>query len=719
MSDERKGRGPNVKGRTRGRRYGRRHALAIVAAAIALEGSTLRADAPLTIAFTTDLHAHLQGFGPSSEYTPETTGDDGTVGGAARIATILRRIRAERAEVEETVIFLDSGDFTMGTMFSFLTASQALELRVLNAMGCAATTLGNHEFDYSIPGLCGMLSAAADGGFAIPVLSSNIRFSPDDPSDDCLAELAQSGAIRPHLVIDGPAGSKIGVLGLLGINAEAVSIGKGPISFSGTMETLIADASAAVRALREQEGADVVVCLSHSGVSDDPVFSEDEILAQLVDGIDVILSGHSHTPLARPIVVRKPGGRDTIVVQAGAYGESVGDLRLAIGPSGVRLLDYTLVRVDDAVPGNPAIQAIVDAGAAAVDALIAPLAMDMPVAETAFDITCPEYAESNLGNLVADAMRAALNAVEVPATGEPVRAYFEARGVLRDDLLRGDRGILSVADVFDAVPLGMGPDGIPGYPLLSFHITGHEIKQALEIGTTLTILLGADAFVHVSGIRAEVDLCRPPFDRVVAVWMGDELAGYEALDLSPENPTLHKVGANLYIAAFAHDLCELLGETLCIRPKRADGTAIDDIFEAMVDADPATGEVEEMKAWRALLAYLANLPDADGDAIPDMPALYAAPTGRIVERFLRGDGDCSAKVDIADALRALDYLFRRAETPACLLAMDANADGRVNIADPVYILNYAFGLGPAPRAPFPEAGPNPILGGPACRQPRR
>ncbi len=79
------------------------------------------------------------------------------------------------------------------------------------------------------------------------------------------------------------------------------------------------------------QGADVIVCLSHSGTNENPKRSEDELLAKAVDGIDVIISGHTHTTLTEPLVVN-----DTYLVSAGPYCENLGSLTLRKDSSGAR-----------------------------------------------------------------------------------------------------------------------------------------------------------------------------------------------------------------------------------------------------------------------------------------------------------------------------------------------------------------------------------------------
>jgi 5'-nucleotidase / UDP-sugar diphosphatase len=124
------------------------------------------AERSFTILHTNDWQSRLLGFGPNNEYSPATTGDDDTVGGVARLATLLEQRRA--AAGEQPVLLLDGGDFSMGTLFHTVTRETGGELRLMTELGYDAATLGNHEFDFRPAGLAAMISAAhRDKGAAL------------------------------------------------------------------------------------------------------------------------------------------------------------------------------------------------------------------------------------------------------------------------------------------------------------------------------------------------------------------------------------------------------------------------------------------------------------------------------------------------------------------------------------------------------------------------
>src|SRR6476620_9334953 len=113
-----------------------------------------------TILHTNDLHSALLGVGPSSEYTPDTLGDDVTVGGFARLATLIAE-RRTACEERGPVLVLDGGDYSMGTAFGAADPETGGDLRLLELMGYDATTLGNHEFDLGPDGLARSIETAA------------------------------------------------------------------------------------------------------------------------------------------------------------------------------------------------------------------------------------------------------------------------------------------------------------------------------------------------------------------------------------------------------------------------------------------------------------------------------------------------------------------------------------------------------------------------------
>jgi 5'-nucleotidase len=576
------------------------------------------------ILHTNDLHSHLMGHAPEGDYTPATTHDDATRGGAARLASAIAGARARARSEDAEVLVLDAGDFMMGTLFELLATEQASELSLFQTLGYDAITLGNHEFDWTPAGLAAILAAGSQRGVGVPIVSSNMSFSVTDTADDALEALASAGVIQPKLV-KRVGTLKVGFFGLLGENAALVTPQAAPLTFEP-----ILDASARmVTELRETDGVDLVIALSHSGISGEGV-GEDADLAAAVPGIDVIVSGHTHDSLEEPVRV----GR-TWIVTAGSYGRYLGELELAVTPAARRgappeteLEDYTLLDIDDSIAGDAEVQETIEAYIDDIDATLAPTGLSYRgvVATTPADLELPAYSEAPLGNLVADAYRtiaAALEPEDPPAIG------VDANGQLRAPLIRGETGEVWLADLFRILPTGIGPDQKPGFPLVSFHLNASDIRSGLELGAGKNVVSN-DFFLQVSGLKVEYDMTKPLFGRVASLTLVTE-DGEEALDLT-DTDTCYKVVTTSYVAGLLGVVKALTVGLLEVEAKDADCETRVDPTTRFIDADPTTRGVEEVKQWQALLRFVVTLPDTDGDQLPNIPEVYASPQDRIVER---------------------------------------------------------------------------------------
>lgn len=603
----------------------RKRLLAGILAAVLTITSTATlwaAERRLTIVHTNDLHSHLLGFGPTIDYTPATTGDDKTVGGWARIATVVRRVRTER---RNPVLVLDAGDFLMGSLFHLRAREEAFELRLLAKIGYDAIGLGNHEFDLKPSGLARILAAGAPPPGERPlILLSNAIFNPTSDQDDALEMSFRQGVVKPYAVLD-CEGLRIGLFGLMGREAAEVAPFAAPVSFADPVET----ARRIVKTLREEERADLVICLSHSGLWTKASKSEDEILAREVPGLDVIVSGHTHTALDRPITI---GG--TLIVQAGENGKRVGVLDILHGAGQTRQAKYEAVTVDDSIPSDPEVTGMIDGFIDSLNRHVLAehgLEFNQAIAETDFDITIAE-AECGLGNIVSDALRWAVDGCDADPVDPATRVALavESFGLIRDPVVRGKTGRIAVCDLFDAFPLGIGLDDTPGYPVVSVYLTAEEVKKSLEVLTSIYPLKGSDYFLQVSGLRFTYNPHRMIFDRVTDIRLEDAAGEFRPLDHSGRNRTLYRVVANYYNATFLSLIGSFTRNILKIVPKDRYGQPIEDLAAARVDADKSLPGVQELKEWVALFSYVRSFPDIDGDGLPEVSARYRGPEGRIV-----------------------------------------------------------------------------------------
>jgi 5'-nucleotidase len=577
----------------------------------------------LVILHTNDIHSHLMGFAPEADYTPASPNDDATRGGMARLAAAIGAAKASAAAAGTPVLLLDAGDFMMGTLFQLLATTASPELTFLHQLGYDATTIGNHELDWTPHGLAGILQAAVANHAQLPIVASNMNFSATDPADDDLAALAAAGVIQPKL-IEMVGGLKVGFFGLIGADAVQVTPQAKPLTF----DPIDVAAARMVKELRETDQVDLVIALSHSGI-DHTGHGEDAVLASKVPGIDVIISGHTHDTLEQPARVG-----NTLIVTAGAYTAYLGELALTVTPSGtpgaqpaVTVDSYTLRPIDDTSAGDAPTQAAVDAYIAGVDTALTPsgLAYKKVVASTAADLPLPVQQEAPVGNLVTDAYRAITAAVQPTA---PPALAVDANGQLRASIVAGKTGKIWFADLFRVTPLGIGPDQVPGYPLVTFYLNAKDIRSGLELDAAPEVVPDQE-FLQVSGVKVTYDRSRPLFGRVTSLKLVTP-GGEQALDLN-DTTTCYQVVTTSYVAGLLGLVESVTSKLLSVTAKASDCATPVDPTTRFVDADPTMAGVQELKHWQAVVKFVSALPDANGDGVPDVPAAYASPQGRIVE----------------------------------------------------------------------------------------
>jgi 5'-nucleotidase/UDP-sugar diphosphatase len=557
----------------------RRELLASAGAVGALAGlhekqAAAAGEKTFTILHTNDLHSNLVGMSPELDYSPFTLNDDKTLGGFARLAALIAARKASY-EAQGPVLVLDDGDYSNGTAFGAATRETGSELQLLFRMGYDATTFGNHEFDFGPEGLGTSIDAAVKAGRAPPIVVSNINLSKQDATLADLQRLTKDGAIRRHLVIE-RGGIRFGVFGLLG-NEAAIYTSSGAASFFDPIET----AKEMVMMLRESEKVDVIICLSHGGLRKGPDgrFSEgdDVDLARAVPGIDVVISGHSHTAVQEAIIIN---GR-TPVVQTGKYGENLGELVMTLDGGKVALDSYRLIPIDDTIAGDHGMADEIDKLKAIVaEVVFAPrgYSIDQPLGRILQDLpnTYTDIAAGTpLANLVTDAFRTATKA----------DIGFNANGAVRAGLYRGKSGVATVYDVFAVAPLGAGAvDSTAGSALVTGYFTGQEVKHLLEFLLIDNPVHPGETFPRTSGMRFRYDLSRPQFDFVTAIELGDLDSGYRAIDITGKDEHLYSLTCSLYV-----------GKNSCRHPKLHKGQAV---FGPQKQRRPAT-QIEGRGARRS------------------------------------------------------------------------------------------------------------------------
>lgn len=573
----------------------------------------------VTILFTHDIHSRLD------EYKVQRTGTSGEkkgeettfAGGFARLKT---KIDEKRAENPAVFVF-DAGDFSMGTLYQTIYETQAAELTMLGRLGVDAATFGNHEFDYRAEGVSNMFHSALrnakeDETLTLPrFLIANIDWEKNNSEDNQLIQKALEDYGSSDYAVIEREGLRLGVYGVLGEDAEICAPESG-IDFDDIVET-----SKRVVGELQKEDVDMIVCLSHSGTSDDKEASEDELLAKEVPEIDVIISGHTHTTLEEPII-----HGNTIIASAGSYGRNLGELNLVPAENGRwKLADYRLNAMDESVAQDEEIEGYLSGYRSMINEEYLShfgYTMEQVLAENDISFTQiedfgDELREDTLGSLIADSyIYAAKN-----AEGEdyvPVDLAVVASGVVRDSFQKGE---ITVSDAFNVSALGIGPDRITGYPLVGVYLTGEELRTVAEIDASISPIM-TYAQIYPSGMSWTFNPNRLILNRVTKAGMTGDTIGEEEPFIQDnlteiEDDRLYRVVSGLYCAQMLGAVEDKSKGILKLAPKNEKGEVITDFEEYIIhDRNGA-----ELKEWYALASYLESF-GSNEEGISKIPERY-------------------------------------------------------------------------------------------------
>lgn len=255
----------------------------------------LAGEALITILNTNDTHSQIDPFPADDRQFPGQAG-------VARRATLVRRVRKE----SPNTLLVDAGDSFQGTpYFNFYKGE--VEYRAMSGIGYDVVTLGNHDFDNGVAALAAAMKFAS-----FDFVSANY-----DVRGTVLEKRVKRYVVREL------AGVRIGLFGL-GISPTGLIT---PVNFQGiTYQDPVEASRDMIKILKETEGCQLIVCMSHLGYYKSPKGAEigDSQVAAQVDGIDFIASGHTHTFMKQPVVQKQPSGKETIIFQVGKSGINVG-----------------------------------------------------------------------------------------------------------------------------------------------------------------------------------------------------------------------------------------------------------------------------------------------------------------------------------------------------------------------------------------------------------
>nr|WP_091233900.1 choice-of-anchor I family protein [Fontibacillus panacisegetis] len=456
----------------------------------------------LTVMHTNDTHAHLADV--------------------ARRATLVKEIRNEGGNS----LLLDAGDVFSGDLYFTKWLGMA-DLAFMNYLGYDAMTFGNHEFDQGTRVLADFIKQAN-----FPLVSSNIDFSKDENIAslvkspiviDAAAKAEKTTAnagVYPYVILD-VNGVQVGVFGMTTEDtAETSSPGKN-VTFKNAQESAKETVS-----LMEQKGLKHIIALSHLG------YGRDKVIADAIEGIDLIVGGHTHTKLNEPeILTDSIHNTPTVIVQANEWGKFLGRVDLVFDPNGVIQTGEgqtkgQLITVDNKVAEDTIAKEMLAPYNAELEEL------KKQVVGTASIVLDGERKnvrskETNLGNLIADGMlskaKQLKNADIAIMNGGGIRASI-------------DQGEITMGELRTVMPFGN--------TLFVLDVTGQQLKDGLENGISgakLSDLPGK--FPQIAGMKFKWDPDGTAGNKVFDI-MIKRGSGYEPLNLS----STYRLATNSFVA---------------------------------------------------------------------------------------------------------------------------------------------------------------------------
>ena len=564
----------------------------------------------LDVLFTHDTHSHLNSFSTIVD------GEQKEVGGFAKIKTLIDEKKKENPDT----LILDGGDFSMGTLIQTVYDTEAAELRMLGYLGCDVSTFGNHEFDYRSKGLADMLTVAKNSGETVPSLVvCNVDWDSMEKAglsegQEQIQSAFENYGVKDYVIVQ-KGDVKIAVVGVFGVDA---------LKCAPTCELLFKDPVESVKKtveeIKKNETVDMIACVSHSGTWEDEKKSEDEILAKEVPDLDLIISGHTHSELKEPI---QHG--NTYIVSCGEYGRNLGSLSMTQKQDGRwELNSYELIPVSEEVEPDQEAQERIDALMDRVDTNYLTnfgYTRDEVLAENDVEFNSLEemetkHEELNLGDIMSDSYIYSVEHSE-DYNGTPVDVAVVPSGCVRDTYTKGD---ITVEDVYNSFSLGIGTDGLAGYPLIDVYLTGKELKLAAEVDASVSDFM-TTARLYCSGLNFTYNPHRMILNKVTDCYLTRE----DGKRIEIQDDQLYRVVTDLYTGQMLGSVMEMSYGLLKIEPKDKDGNPIENLEDqAIMEGD------KELKAWDAIARYMKSFDDTDGNGIPNVPEYYETTHGRKV-----------------------------------------------------------------------------------------
>ncbi|RIW34319.1 LPXTG cell wall anchor domain-containing protein [Bacillus salacetis] len=416
-----------------------------------------------------------------------------------KTVTAVKEVR----EANPDALLLDAGDAFTGTLY-FNEFKGEAELALMKLMGYDAMTFGNHEFDLGSSPEGHQALADFVKGANFPFVSANVDFSKDAKFDGLFNDFIESAYDNGEIyngIIKEVNGERVGIFGLTTEETADIS-SPGSITFENYLE----EAEKSVEYF-ESQGVNKIIALTHIGYDDNAAVDNDLVLAEQVEGIDIIVGGHSHTALSKPVVVAEDA-TPTVLVQTGNSNSNLGLLDVSFDENGVVIdNDGNLIKISDKTADQEAVDVLapfkaqVDAVAKQEIGVSTPIALENP--RTNGDNTNPSVRknETILGNLITDGMLSKAKNF----TGENIIMSLQNGGGIRAAI---DAGPITVGEIITVLPFAN--------TLATMDLTGAELKEAFEI--SFSQYPGENGgFLHVAGGKVEFDSAKPAGERVVSI----------------------------------------------------------------------------------------------------------------------------------------------------------------------------------------------------------
>jgi 2',3'-cyclic-nucleotide 2'-phosphodiesterase (5'-nucleotidase family) len=405
-----------------------------------------------------------------SNYLPGGSRDanlKGTIGGMAKATSVIGYAR----QMDSEALVFHAGDLFSGDLFFYLNYGVP-ELLWMKQMGFNAITLGNHEFDLTTGALIQSIEYAyKDGG--VPIISSNLKANTE--TGEKLKSMIKSwDTTTVH-------GVKVGYFGLTSPEANFSSSPDPDIYvFDSDAQVIMDKINEQVELLKSLD-AKLIIFLSHLGLDGDIG------VASMFNDIDIIIGGHDHYELKEPRIIG-----NTYIVQAGAFFENVGQIQVKMNDGKLSEFKYNLVKLDESVPEEPNVSAMLDELINSQDEKIKSL-FNVKIAdvtetfdEDAIKLNYTGDHTTAVGSFISDALR------DYGKTD----IGFTVGGLSTQPLYKGP---IVAQDIIKMIGYGVNETTLMGYNIVKFDISGYALKEGLKF--CLSYLESGDEYYpQVSGM---------------------------------------------------------------------------------------------------------------------------------------------------------------------------------------------------------------------------